>query len=193
VSAPRTEAAEALETLRKLTALRNSTIPDILEAALKERDERLRIETQAHIDYAAEAAAQKNRADANAAALKERDEREKHLREAWKANVDDLAWQYGEVVKERDERIAALMQSYESAASEADRLEARAVRAKAEVERLREALRRFFSEYDGKVGEYAPTDDTEAFMRDAFANDESGEASFDSLSKTDRTSDRADG
>jgi hypothetical protein len=32
---------QAVEALRKLSVLQNSTIPDILEAALKERDERI--------------------------------------------------------------------------------------------------------------------------------------------------------
>jgi hypothetical protein len=43
---PRTPSpeAQAVETLRKLTALQNSTIPDILEAALKEKDERIAAE-----------------------------------------------------------------------------------------------------------------------------------------------------
>jgi septal ring factor EnvC (AmiA/AmiB activator) len=169
--------AQAVETLRKLTALQNSTIPDVLEAALEER--MTRENGRALIEEA-------NRwQKAYARARDELAERDEQL-----AARLDLLHDAQREVKERDERIARLerelfgtgraLANADERIAELERklpseeeltfLLAAADRAEAEVARLRLGYQQVIS-IEGISGPEAVT-----IACAALANDESGEA-----------------
>jgi hypothetical protein len=142
--------AQAVETLRKLIVLQNSTIPDVLEAALKEREERI-------AELTDQAYGQQR--------LRQEAER------AWKgADIDRLRQRA--CAERAEKRIAELESDAERELEVARAFEFELAQMRAEVERLREGIASAMTSLATR-----PAKDGYAYsVLAALANDESGEA-----------------